>query len=90
MAAEHRLARLFRLGIRQARYARRTETKFQLYRAVTVVNLTLLADKLGLHGDLGPDFPCSTLPPVLTTSPAPIIATIQCVSGFALLRHRCT
>ena len=59
VVAEHRLARLEQLGIRQARYFGRVKTKFQLYLAVTVANLTLVAGKLGLtdftdhdpHGD---------------------------------------
>jgi hypothetical protein len=42
-AAEHRLARLVQLGIRQARYVGRTRTRFQLLLAATVANLTLLA-----------------------------------------------
>jgi hypothetical protein len=41
--AEHRLARLVQLGIRQARYFGRTKTRFQLLMAATVANLTLLA-----------------------------------------------
>ena len=41
VVAEHRLARLEQLGIRQARYFGRVKTKFQLYLAATVANLTL-------------------------------------------------
>ena len=48
VAVEHRLARLVQLGIRQARYFGRAKTKFQLYLAATVANLTLVAGKLGL------------------------------------------
>ena len=59
VVAEHRLARLEQLGIRQARYFGRVKTKFQLYLAATVANLTLVAGKMGLtdftdhypHGD---------------------------------------
>ena len=59
VVAEHRLARLTQLGIRQARYFGRVKTKFQLYLAATVANLTLVAGKMGLmdftdndpHGD---------------------------------------
>ena len=47
---EHRLARLVQLGIRQARYFGRVKTKFQLYLAATVANLTLVAGKIGLLG----------------------------------------
>ncbi|MFN0148195.1 MAG: IS1182 family transposase [Dehalococcoidia bacterium] len=43
--AEHRLARLVQLGIRQARYFGRQKTLFQLLMAATVANLTLLANK---------------------------------------------
>ncbi len=50
VVVEHRLARLVQLGIRQARYFGRVKTKFQLYLAATVVNLTLVAGKIGLLG----------------------------------------
>ena len=50
---EHRLARLVQLGIRQARYFGRAKTRFQLYLAATVANLTLVAGKDGLTGDIG-------------------------------------
>jgi transposase len=42
-AAEHRLARLVHLGVRQARYVGRAKTLFQVLLAATVANLTLLA-----------------------------------------------
>jgi len=45
--AEHRLARLVQLGIRQARYFGRRKTRFQLLMAATVANLTLVATKTG-------------------------------------------
>ena len=45
VAAEHRLARLVQLGIRQARYFGRAKTKFQLYLAATVANLTLVRQR---------------------------------------------
>jgi len=45
--AEHRLARLVQLGIRQARYVGRRKTLFQLLMAATVANLTLIATKTG-------------------------------------------
>ena len=54
---EHRLARLAHLGIRQSRYFGRVKTKFQLYLAATVANLTLVAVKAGLPG--GTDGGCS-------------------------------
>jgi len=46
--AEHRLARLVQLGVRQARYFGRAKTLFQLSMAATVANLTLVATKVGL------------------------------------------
>lgn len=49
-AAEHRLARLVQLGIRQARYFGRAKTLFQLLMAATVANLTIVATKLGMMG----------------------------------------
>ena len=60
VVAEHRLARLVQLGIRQARYFGRAKTRFQLYLAATVANLTLLANKSGLGGGPDPEFPMST------------------------------
>ena len=47
VVVEHRLARLVQLGIRQSRYFGRVKTRFQLYLAATVANLTLVAGKLG-------------------------------------------
>jgi hypothetical protein len=49
--AEHRLARLMQLGVRQARYFGRTKTLFQLLMAATVANLTLVATGTGLMRD---------------------------------------
>ena len=60
VVAEHRLARLVQLGIRHARYFGRAKTRFQLYLASTVANLTLLADKIGLTGDPAPEIPAVT------------------------------
>jgi len=45
--AEHRLARLVQLGIRQARYVGRQKTLFQVLMADTVSNLTSIATKTG-------------------------------------------
>ena len=50
-AAEHRLARLMQIGVRQARYFGRTKTCFQLLMAATVANLTLVATRIGLMPD---------------------------------------
>ena len=51
VVVEHRLARLVQLGIRQARYFGRIKTRFQLYLAATVANLTLVGTKAGLPAD---------------------------------------
>ena len=51
VVVEHRLARLVQLGIRQVRYFGRAKTRFQLYLAVA--NLTLVARKAGLMGNIG-------------------------------------
>lgn len=45
--AEHRLARLVQLGLRQARYRGVAKSLFQAYMAATVANLTLLAARFG-------------------------------------------
>ena len=53
VVVEHRLARLVQLGIRQSRYFGRVKTKFQLYLAATVANLTLVAGKIELSDSVG-------------------------------------
>ena len=53
VVVEHRLARLVQLGLRQSRYFGRVKTRFQLYLAATVANLTLVAGKLGWSGRTG-------------------------------------
>ena len=53
VVVEHWLARLVQLGIRQSRYFGRAKTKFQLYLAATVANLTLVASKAGLPANIG-------------------------------------
>ena len=55
VTAEHRLARLTQLGMRQARCFGRAKTKCQLYLAATVANLTLVASPSGLHDRLQDD-----------------------------------
>ena len=53
VVVEHRLARLVQLGIRQSRYFGRVKTRFQLYLAATVANLTLVLGNIGLSGSTG-------------------------------------
>ena len=53
VVVERRLARLVQLGIRQSQYFGRAKTKFQLYLAATVANLTLFAAKVGLPANTG-------------------------------------
>ena len=53
VVVEHRLARLVQLGIRQSHYFGRIKTRFQLYLAATVANLTLVAAKAELTGETG-------------------------------------
>ena len=53
VVVEHRLARLVHLGIRQTRYFGRIKTRFQLYLAATVANLTLVAAKADLPAGTG-------------------------------------
>jgi len=52
-AAEHRLARLVQLGIRQARYFGRLKTKWQLLLAAAVANLVLVAARELVSGASG-------------------------------------
>ena len=59
MTAEHRLARLTQLGMRQARYLGRAKTKYQLYLDATVANLTLATSQIGRTGNSGDDHPGS-------------------------------
>ena len=53
VVVEHHLARLVQLGIRQSRYFGRIKTRFHLYLAATVANLTLVAAKAGMTGETG-------------------------------------
>ena len=52
-SAEHRLARLMQLGMRQARYVGRVKTLYQVLMAATVANLTLVAAQVGLTRSRG-------------------------------------
>jgi len=47
--AEHRLARLVQLGLRQARYVGKAKTLFQAFMVAAVANLTLLTAGYGAH-----------------------------------------
>ena len=47
------MARLVQLGLRQSRYFGRVKTRFQLYLAATVANLTLVAGKIELSDSVG-------------------------------------
>jgi hypothetical protein len=60
-AAEHRIARLMQLGVRQARYFGRARTLDQLLLAATVANLTLVASRIGLMRDRSGGFDHSAL-----------------------------
>ena len=58
--AEHRIARLMQLGMRQARYLGPKKTLFQLLMAATVANLTLVAGKTGqMRSGKGRGISCS-------------------------------
>ncbi|HKZ52147.1 MAG TPA: IS1182 family transposase [Candidatus Acidoferrales bacterium] len=66
VVVEHRIARLVRLGVRQARYFGRAKTLVQLLLAATVANLTLIAGKvspaISAAGEDGP--PAAFLAPL--------------------------
>ena len=47
VVVEHRLVQLVQRGIRQSRYCGRAKTRFQLYLATTVANLTLVLGNIG-------------------------------------------
>ena len=70
VVVEHRLARLVQLGIRQSRYFGRAKTKFQLYLAATVANLTLVAAKAGLPAGPGSALRAGTIRSALEIVPA--------------------
>ena len=74
VVVEHRLARLVQLGIRQSRYFGRAKTRFQLYLAATVANLTLVATKAGLRptpatapAPAAPSVPGPPMPPLISS-----------------------
>ena len=63
VVAEHRLARLEQLGIRQARYFGRVTTKLQLYLAAMMTHLTFLANQTGAFGDPSVDYAATVIAP---------------------------
>ena len=67
-AAEHRLARLVQLGLRQARFVGRAKTLLQLAMAATVANLTLLAGQGLAHPPSQGAFSDSATPAVMLTA----------------------
>lgn len=77
-AAEHRIARLMQLGMRQARYFGRAKTLFQLLMASTVANLTLVATKVGLMRGRG------GRQPLLFAQLADHLATLVFALAFSL------
>jgi hypothetical protein len=82
--AEHRLARLMQLGVRQARYFGRTKTLFQLLLAATVANLTLVVTRTGL---MRPRHRHDTQPSVQTLGPHPILDVIRNLSTGSFVRR---
>ena len=78
VAVEHRLARLVQLGIRQSRYFGRVKTRFQLYLAATVANLTLVAGKIDLSDSVGGGAEAHRA--VLSAVPSVVRSDVQAVS----------
>ena len=85
VAVEHRLARLVQLGIRQSRYFGRVKTRFQLYLAATVANLTLVAGKSELSDSVGGELPRhrAVLSAVLSAVPSDVQAVSHDVVAHA-------
>jgi len=88
--AEHRIARLVHLGIRQARYCGRTKTLFQLYLAAAVANLTLLAASGALTGEhlLARSLPLMAFGSLLSVIFS--LASVLAINGDSALVHRLT
>lgn len=86
-AAEHRLARLVQLGVRQARYFGRAKTLFQLLMAATVANLTLLAGQPAKSDSDGPSRLILAFLALCTLTrrprPAPLAANVRSGPGSA-------
>ena len=77
VVVEHRLARLVHLGIRQSRYFGRARTKFQLYLAATVANLTLVAGKLGPSRQIGGPTGCSAIPLIVVLLSSDLVPSFE-------------
>ena len=75
VVVEHRLAPLVQLGVRQSRYFGRIKTRFQLYLAATVANLTLVGANSGPPSDTG-KIPASAVPSVPGPSVPPLISSL--------------
>ena len=80
VVVEHRLARLVQLGIRQSRYFGRAKTRFQLYLAATVANLTLVASMAGRPTPAA--VPASAVPSVAGPSIPPLISSLHDSARF--------
>ena len=95
VVVDHRLARLVQLGIRQSRYFGRAKTRFQLYLAATVSNLTLVAAKAGLPADTsgdssgGSDLRTGTIPSTFDFVPARLgqILTLALLTSASLPKY---
>jgi hypothetical protein len=88
--AEHRIARLVQLGIRQARYCGRPKTLFQLCLAAAVANLTLLAYRAASqpgHAPLGAALLALIVLVVLRSARSPLPALAAEPLLMAPLRH---
>ena len=92
VAVEHRLARLVQLGIRQSRYFGRVKTRFQLYLAATVANLTLVAGKIELSDSVGGELPrhravLSAVPSHVQAVSHGVVAHATAIFGAVRLGH---
>jgi transposase len=86
-AAEHRLARLIQLGLRQARYVGHAKTLFQLALTAAVANLTLLA---GLDLATRAGAPGTALPDALPTVWPTLTALLAAAWAVWAALHRPT
>ena len=80
--AEHRLARLVQLASGKPVTSGRVKTRFQLYLAATVANLTLVLGKIGLSGSTGGGATGHhARPQCLSTLLSPVLRPISALSG---------